>query len=122
VREGGGGDAPRPEQVDVDDRQRPVVGPLARALREADARVVDEHVEPAEPLDGLGDRAVDSLLVAHVARDDALAGPQVEADHERPALAQLLRRGGADAARRAGDDDPRRRHSGFVVIAQIVTT
>ena len=68
-----GGHAPRAEQVDVDHRERVVVGRGAGRLREPEAGVVDQHVEPAEPLDRLGHRAVDVGLVAHVARDDVAA-------------------------------------------------
>ena len=32
-------------------------------------RVIDEHIDPPEPLEGLGDRGIDLVSLAHVAGD-----------------------------------------------------
>ena len=91
-----------PEQVDVDHGERVRVGRLARALRDADAGVVDQHVEPAEPRDRLRDRRVDRGLVADVAGEHARAvGGQVEPERRaRRAPAAPRRRRAADPAAR----------------------
>ena len=58
---------PGREQVDLEHLERRLVGRLAGALREAEPGVVDQHVEPAEPLDRLGHGAGDRVGVGHVA-------------------------------------------------------
>ena len=80
-------------------------GGRAGALRDAEPGVVDQHVEPAEPLDRLGHRGVDRRLVAHVARDHVGA---VAVEVEPDDLARRARAARRTAAvpmppRRAGD-------------------
>jgi hypothetical protein len=104
---GSAADAPRPDQVDVQHRQRRLVRRAAGALRRPDAGVVDEDVQPAQPRDRLLHGGVDRGLVAHVAGDDVLGRVQVEPDHPRPARPQRVGGGRTDPARGARDDDAR---------------
>ena len=97
---------PRADQVDVDHRERVVVGRGAGRLRQPEAGVVDQHVEPAELADRLGDGLVDRLLLAHVAGEDVGTGQQVQPEHAGAALAQHRRGRRADAAGRAGEQHP----------------
>ena len=77
------------------------------AGRAADARVVHEHVEPAEPLRGRRDRARDRLVVGDVARDHLVAVRlEVEADDGPAAPAQLGAERRAEGAARAGHERP----------------
>jgi hypothetical protein len=108
------------EHVDVD-HVPPLVEPSGVQTRERhDARVRDEHVEPAV----LSHDGVDHVTVDVRARDvevDGLRGPArcrdaldqlVEPlttpradDHVVPVRGEPLSRGGADPAARAGDED-----------------
>ena len=107
----------------------PRVAADERHLR-ADAGVGDRHVESAEALHGLGDRAVDLVAVGDVAleprRPAALGrhgleqlGLEPQQRHARAALVQALRRERADAPRGSGDQDSGCTRSALSVIASI---
>ncbi len=80
------------------------------------ARVVEETVEPAVPVDGRADHAPDVVLARDVGADEQRARPErphdglalrlaaTGDDHGGPFLDEPLRRALAHAARRAGDD------------------
>jgi len=74
-------------QVDVDDLM-PVLGRvLVDRRRVGDARVVEEHVHTAEPLDGPFDRRLDVVLLGDVAAD----GQRIAAEPADP-LCRLFAR------------------------------
>ena len=92
------------------------IGAVARRAGEGQAGVGDRHVDPAEALDGLRDRALERVEVGHV--DLELNGAVAQAGgvlleelrleaHERDVRAlgvQPLGRRCADATRGAGDE------------------
>ena len=69
--------------------------------------VVDEHVDPAEPLDRRRDQAPGLARAGQVTGDVEVADafrPAAGRHDQRALLAQLLRDAEADAGRRPGDD------------------
>jgi AcrR family transcriptional regulator len=116
--QGGGGDPPGAEQVDLEHPGGILARSLAGALRVADPGAVDEDVDPAQPPDRLVDRAIHRSLIRDVAGEHVIVvGYQVEPEDSRPAGAQpggrrpgLRRRprGGPRQARRAAPPGLRR--------------
>ena len=95
-----------------------------------DPRVGDRDVKAAQPLHGLGDRAVHLIAVGDVAleprRAAALGGDLLEQlglepqqRHARAALVQAPRGQRADAARGTGDEDSGSTQRALSVIASI---
>jgi hypothetical protein len=101
----GGRHPPSSEQVDVEHGLRALVGRRAGVVGVADAGVVDQHVEAAEPVDRLAHGRGDLLAVADVGHEHVRATVAVDAEHARPARPQQLGGGRADAPARAGDQD-----------------
>ncbi len=106
--QGGAGGADDTEDVDLVDAAPLLVGVVLDGALRADARVVDEDVEAAERLGGLGDRGPDRVVVGHVGADAGQRGGhlrvEVEAGDAGAATGQQRRGGQADAGGAAGDE------------------
>lgn len=111
MRQSGPTDAHHAEDVDVEDPVPLLVGVVLDGADGADARVVHEDVQTAEPLDGLGDRGPYGDVVSDVGleteqRGRCPGGVDVEDGHRGAPCGEQPGGGQPDAGRAPGDDRP----------------
>jgi len=110
------GDVKEPSQVDRRDRREIIERVLRERLADVDAGVVDQRVDPPEPIASLIDRSSRGLRIGDVAGDrDVIALVSIgrrerprNADDGIPGTAVSRDKPGTDAVGRAGND----RHRG----------
>ena len=100
-RQGGGRYPPGAEQVDLKGFPDLRVRRLPDVHRWSDAGVVDERVQTAQPLDGLGDRRADLLVVRDIAGHHPRSRHAVDADRVGAKVTQHAERRRAERARGA---------------------
>ena len=105
----------RPGQIDVDHAAPPVDRRIAHIVPEADARRVDESIEPAKRSSGRGDRSFDLAFVRDITPKEHAAGclrdrsaahfVHIEDCDPRALAREQFCRGAADARSAARDQN-----------------